>query len=116
MKALRFNTGKTKLSKIFEFGPGLHMLVKVMEQGATKYADGNWLLGGKPDGEYLDSAMRHIEEFMLGEFYDPDIGTAHLGNAAWNLLAALCVNYSDKPTLDPDFDQEAFVEKYNDNN
>lgn len=116
MVALRYNVGKTKLSKVFEFGPGLHMLIKVMEQGATKYLDGNWLKGGKPDGEYLDSAMRHIEAFMSGEFYDPDIGAAHLASAAWNLLAVLCVNYGQMDLLDPDFDQVGFVEKYADLN
>lgn len=58
--------------------------------------------------------MRHIELFLSGEFYDADIGTAHLGNAAWNLLAVLCVNYGSMEHLDPGFDQEEFVEKYND--
>lgn len=110
--ALRFNFGKTPLSMILDFEHALHDLCEVMAQGAVKYTPKNWQLGGKPDEEYLSSAMRHMEAHASGEMYDPDIGTKHLANAAWNLLACLRNNYARLPRRDPAFDQEAFEEKY----
>ena len=111
-KALRFNEGKPELGRLLEFGSALDKLVKVMEQGAVKYADGNWLLGGKPDREYIDSALRHMQAFSSGEDFDPDIGTHHLAHAAWNLLALLRLNLDFEPSLDPEFDQAGFVKRY----
>lgn len=111
--ALRDNSDKAQLGLVFDFERGLEMLVKVMEQGGIKYSPRNWLLGGKPDDEYINSAMRHMQAFATGEFYDKDLGTAHIANAAWNMLALLRLNYGTMESLDPEFDQESFVEKYN---
>ena len=80
--------------------------------GFTLHGQGNWLKGGKPIKEYLDCASRHISAHINGEIYDPDIGTKHLANGAWNLLAALCLCLSEHPSLDPEFDLEGFIEKY----
>jgi len=111
-QALRFNEGKPELGRLLEFGSALDKLVAVMQQGATKYEEANWLLGGKPDREYIDSALRHLQAFSAGEEFDPDIGTHHLAHAAWNMLALLRLNRDDAPRIDPEFDQEAFVKKY----
>ena len=110
--AKRDNSNKATLGMVLEFGSGLEKLAMVMKQGATKYEPRNWLLGGKPDSEYLDAALRHMEKFVNEGFYDEDIGTAHLANAAWNLLAVMRLNYGTMEALDPDFDQDAFLEKY----
>ena len=59
-KALRFNEGKPKLSELLYFANALEDLAAVCSQGAIKYDSGNWLKGGKPLNEYLDSAMRHL--------------------------------------------------------
>jgi len=111
--ALRDNSDKPRLSEVFKFGAGLKALARVMSQGALKYDEDNWLKGGKPDNEYLDAASRHLECYINGEFYDQDVGTAHLAHVAWNALACLRLNHNLMPDLDPDFDQETFVEKYN---
>lgn len=111
-KALRFNEGKAELSLVLDFGSALDKLTKVMSQGAIKYDDKNWLKGGKPDKEYLDSALRHITAYVEGEAWDKDIGTHHIANAAWNMLALLRCNQNDLPNLDPEFDQDAFKAKY----
>ena len=111
-QALRFNDGKPELSYVTDMKRGLEMLAVVMQQGAIKYEPGNWLKGGKPDREYLDSALRHMLAFQGGEEYDADTGCHHLAQAAWNMLALLTVNRADADLLDPEFDQDAFVRTY----
>ncbi len=112
-EALRYNEGKPKLSEVLMFGNAIKNLAMVMQQGAVKYERRNWLLGGKPDEEYLDSAMRHITEFIEeGEVYDPESGCHHLAHAVWNLNAIQRLNYPELPSLDPEFDQAAFEARY----
>lgn len=54
-----------------------------MENGAIKYGDRNWEKG-QPLSRYIDSALRHIQKFMMG-FRDED----HLAAARWNLGALM---------------------------
>lgn len=56
---------------------------KHMENGAVKYGDRNWEKG-QPLSRYIDSAMRHIQKFLMG-FRDED----HLAAARWNLGALM---------------------------
>lgn len=112
MPAARDNTGKPDLVQMLDFGTALDDVVAVLDQGAIKYEPGNWLLGGKPDSEYLSAAMRHIGKHRRGQVYDPETGVKHLASAAWNLLAALGLNYGAFPSIDPNFDQEAYVAKH----
>lgn len=116
MSALRDNAGKPELSFLLDLGRSLEALTKVFEQGAIKYARGNWKKGGKPDQEYLDSALRHLFKIGKGETYDVDTGCLHAAHVAWNVLALLELNVlgglADLPVLDPEFDQAAFIAKY----
>ena len=112
MSALRHNDGKPQLSEILKFGSALDKVAKVMELGAVKYEQDNWLKGGKPDQEYLDSCVRHLKTFISGEEYDEDSGCHHLGHAVWNLLTMLRLNRDDAPNLSPDFDLDAFMERW----
>jgi hypothetical protein len=95
-EALRFNEGKPSLSYILQFVNPIKAVARIMEFGATKYEDGNWRKGGKPDREYLDSMMRHITSWLGGEVYDTDSGCSHLGHAIWNLLALHELNHPDE--------------------
>jgi hypothetical protein len=61
----------------------LDRIAGVYERGAAKYSDRNWEQG-IPVSRNIDSALRHISQFMLG-LEDED----HLAQAAWNLMAAL---------------------------
>lgn len=61
----------------------LSRIAGVYERGAAKYDDRNWEKG-MPIGRTLDSALRHIGQYITGED-DED----HLAQAAWNLIAAL---------------------------
>ena len=97
MEALRDNGGKAELSQLLLFKRALIELARHTTQGRLKYpdaADGtpNWALGGKPDGEYLDAALRHITEVVCGNEIDPESGTEHLSAAIWNLLALQTLN------------------------
>jgi len=115
-QAMRYNDGKPELHRILQFGSALEKLAKVMELGAVKYEDGNWLKGGKDDREYLDSLSRHLMSFVNAqtdvEEYDYDSGCHHLAHVAWNALALLRLNRDDQDDLDPTFDIDAFYERW----
>lgn len=113
-KALRFNKGKPELHYILFYPRFLHALASVQEQGAHKYGYANWAFGGKPDQEYLDAALRHLIAHFNGELYDDDIGTLHLAQCVWNLMNLLEQNMINVPLFDPDFDQQAFIDKWAD--
>ena len=112
--ALRFNSGKPELHYILFYPRFLEALASVQEQGAFKYGYANWSLGGKPDQEYLDAALRHLIAHFSGEVYDEDIGTLHLAQCIWNLMNLLEQNLKELPLFDPDFDQEAFIKRWED--
>lgn len=106
-EALRFNTGKPKLSYFARSFRWMNAAVaRVKEFGANKYNDGNWKLGNKPDEEYLDSCFRHLDYFFSGEFYDQDSGCSHLAHAVWNLSALAELNYGDRPIVDEELFRE----------
>lgn len=54
-----------------------------LEHGATKYGDRNWEKG-QPLSRYLDSALRHLNKYLMG-FRDED----HLSAARWNIAAMI---------------------------
>lgn len=56
---------------------------KHMENGAVKYGDRNWEKG-QPLSRYIDSAIRHIQKYMMGH-RDED----HLAAARWNIGALM---------------------------
>lgn len=62
---------------------GIRRLAQVFERGCNKYGERNWEKG-MPVSRYLDSAIRHTLQYLDGHV-DED----HLGQAAWNLIAAL---------------------------
>lgn len=61
----------------------LKRLAGVYERGADKYGARNWEKG-MPIGRYLDSALRHIYQYIEGR-RDED----HLGQALWNIAGAI---------------------------
>jgi len=62
---------------------GLKRVALVYEKGAKKYDPRNWE-NGIPVGRILQSAIRHLYQYIEG-YRDED----HLGHAAWNCLAAI---------------------------
>lgn len=61
----------------------LPRIARILEKGAKKYEARNWERG-MPLSVYLDSALRHLCQYIEG-LQDED----HLGQAAWNLLSAM---------------------------
>jgi len=113
-KALRFNEGKAQVHYLLLYKYFAEAFAKVQEHGAIKYGYGNWRSGGKPDREYLDSALRHILAHMDGELYDQDCGTLHMAHACWNLINLMQQNMNGVPLVSPEFNLEEFTERWKD--
>jgi hypothetical protein len=56
---------------------------KIYEAGCIKYGDRNWEKG-IPLSRFLDSGLRHIMKWEMGEKDEP-----HLWQAAWNLICLI---------------------------
>ena len=82
-----FETGSVRDSRKgkgrFDLIPAypLKRLAQLYERGAEKYADNNWQKG-QPLANYLDSAMRHLNDYR-----DGDRTEDHLIAVAWNVFA-----------------------------
>lgn len=63
-------------------------VVAVLQVGAEKYSQWNWL-GGMPYSRCHNSAMRHLTAWWAREDNDPESGLSHLAHAACNLLFLL---------------------------
>lgn len=61
----------------------LFRLARIYEKGSAKYCDRNWEKG-MPFHLFVDSAIRHIVQYILG-----DKAEDHLGQAAWNLISLM---------------------------
>lgn len=59
-------------------------LAAVAERGAAKYGERNWEKG-LPLAQYLDSAFRHLFQYLDGKWERED----HLAQAAWNIMALI---------------------------
>lgn len=59
----------------------LSRLARHAEHGATKYSPRNWE-SGIPMSRFLDSAMRHLYQYLEGDRTED-----HLSAAAWNAMA-----------------------------
>lgn len=64
---------------------GMKELVKIFTIGASKYGDRNWEKGMNW-GRVLAAAKRHINDWELGEQFDPETGLPHLFHAVCNLM------------------------------
>lgn len=97
--ASRHNSGKPQLSQLHWFR--LEALAEHCSRGREKYPDvdgfPNWMLGGKPDEEYLDAIARHLAELVRGNTHDEELGTLHAAAIAWNALALITLNQWDLP-------------------
>lgn len=84
--------GKGRFDLISPFA--IKRLAQVYERGAAKYDDRNWEKGA-PYCRFLDSALRHINQYLSRET-DED----HLAQAAWNLLAIMHFEEVGRTELD----------------
>ncbi len=94
---MRFNSGKVRFGLI----PGhwTRVLAQILTKGAAKYAPRNWEKG-LVHSEVVDSLHRHLDAFLQGERYDPELKTHHLGHVAWNALALMTMDLKGLGTAD----------------
>lgn len=81
-----YSSGKPPLALIPR--SGTRALAEVFAFGATKYAMHNWRKGILWS-ELLNSAKRHLDDFIDGEDNDRESGITHLAHAAWNCFAVI---------------------------
>ena len=60
-------------------------MVRVLEFGAKKYGDYNWVKG-LSIRETCESLKRHLDAFMEGEDDDPESKLSHIGHIQCNAL------------------------------
>ena len=75
------NEGKGAFELITPFA--LERVAKVYERGAKQKGDRNWEKG-LPMGRTLQSAIRHINQYLQSDGEED-----HLAQAAWNLFAVM---------------------------
>ena len=79
----RFNEGKPRWSLVPQ--SALIPMVRVLEFGAKKYGDYNWVKG-LSIRETCESLKRHLDAFMEGEDDDPESKLSHIGHIQCNAL------------------------------
>ena len=70
----------------------LSEIARITTEGARKYTPNGWLLVSDGANRYMDAWGRHRLEHGLGRLIDDGTGgtgCTHIGQASWNLLAAL---------------------------
>jgi hypothetical protein len=60
--------------------------VRVLMEGAKKYAPDNWKRVPDASKRYKDALMRHVLAYCKGEKVDEEFGASHLDHAMCNLL------------------------------
>lgn len=84
--------GKGRFELISPFA--LMRLARVYQKGGVKYSPRNWETG-EPFSRFIDSAIRHIEQYLMG-MKDED----HLGQASWNLFCVMHFEETGRWDLD----------------
>lgn len=84
-QALRYNTGKSKLSHILTMPNAIDGVSAVLEFGSKKYSRLNFQKG-LPFTEVMDSLLRHAAAFANGEDLDTDSGLPHVDHITCNAL------------------------------
>jgi len=70
---------------------------RVLTFGANKYAPNAWRKAKEEDyGRFVGAAMRHLEAYRKGEYFDPESGLPHLAHAATNLGFLLALDKKNK--------------------
>ena len=75
--------------------------VDVAAYGKAKYDDAlgepfNWMRGGTPVSQYIESALRHCEKIAVGELVDVESNCLHINHLFWNLVVAHAFLYTER--------------------
>lgn len=86
----KLDAGKNRLGLVFGgFALALEEVGRVGTFGANKYTPNGWQTVPNGVERYTDAMYRHLMKEAQGEVIDPDSGTSHAAQAAWNALARL---------------------------
>jgi len=61
-------------------------VIEILEFGAKKYDENNWMLLTDPKNRYENAAWRHLLAMVRGEVDDPETGKAHAAHLGCNLV------------------------------
>lgn len=78
----------------------LYAVVDTLEYGARKYSEGNWRNVENARQRYYDAAMRHINDWWMGQRNDSESGLHHLAHAICCVVFLLAVDL-EKPQKQP---------------
>jgi hypothetical protein len=84
---VKFDNGKLRWSLLPD--GCIDEVLKVLEVGALKYGDYNWLGFEKDQNRVYNSLMRHIQAWKKGEALDDETGISHIAHAMCNCLFLL---------------------------
>lgn len=87
MTGEKFDTGKPRWSLLPR--GSIAAILRVLEYGARKYAEGGWAHVPDARRRYYDAAQRHLEAWWCGTETDPESGEPHLAHAACCILFLL---------------------------
>jgi len=107
----KFDSGKLEMAEFFsQFPKSLKGLCTVAQYGKIKYGEGNGNVNFKevPDAKkrYKDAMVRHMMDYINGEFIDSESLCPHLFHLLWNVgalieLDAIAITFDIKKALDP---------------
>jgi hypothetical protein len=83
----KYDTGKPQMRLVPP--RALRETAEVLTFGATKYAPDNWRKLDDLQNRYLDAALRHINEFQMGQRTDPESGRHVLAHSICDLMFVL---------------------------
>ncbi len=107
-QAIKHDSGKVDWA-ILPIGAS-EEIIKVFQFGADKYSRGNYLDGeGLAYTRVLNSALRHLYQFMRGEDQDPESGLSHLAHAGCNIYMLLTYELSNTPRPNDDRKQNVIL-------
>jgi hypothetical protein len=87
----KFDSGKRRFSLVPK--GTAEEVIDVLDIGATKYSDDNWMKVPNARTRYYDALMRHVSAWWNGEKKDPETGKHHLAHA---ICCALFLIWFDK--------------------
>jgi len=65
---------------------GLDAVIDILEFGAAKYDENNWMLLSDAKNRYGNAAWRHLLALSRGETTDPESGKPHAAHLGCNLV------------------------------
>jgi len=65
---------------------GLDAIIDILEFGAAKYDENNWMLVTDAKNRYTNAAWRHLLALARGEDIDPESGKPHAAHLGCNLV------------------------------